>query len=214
MEKVCPKCGASSNDVTFNGSFCSTCFKSSNKPLSIPPKITIYFCRVCGMERFRKWNEESVESSIISSLKDKKLGFPKIEILKDEVKIKYENYDDFISIKLLRKESICDNCMRKNSNYYEAIIQIRGDEYTQNEEFVKGIINALEKATFISNIVELKEGIDLYVGDKMVARSVLSSMRLKPKVTYTLYGVKDGQRVYRTTFLIRKDKEIEKNESD
>ena len=74
--------------------------------------------------------------------------------------------------------------MRRNSNYYEAIIQIRGDEYTQNEEFVNGLINALEKGSFISNIVHLKEGIDLYVGDKMVARSVISSMRLKHKVTY------------------------------
>ncbi len=206
MEKICPKCGSSSNNVSFNGSFCVNCYKESNKPLDLPPKITIYTCRECGTQRFRKWDEESLESSIISSLKNKKLGHPEIKIFDLEIKVKYDDYDEEISIKLLRKESICDNCMRRNSNYYEAIIQIRGEEYYLNEEFVKGLINALEKGSFISKIEELKEGIDLYVGNKMVARSVLSSMRLKPKTTFTLYGVKDGQRVYRTTFLIRKDK--------
>jgi len=213
MEKICPKCGASSNDVTFNGSFCSNCFNESNKPSELPPKITIYTCRECGAQKFRDWNEDSVEASIISSLKNKKLGFPEIEILEHEDKVKYENYDEDISIKLLRKTSICDICMRRNSNYYEAIVQIRGEEYTQNEEFVNGLINALEKASFISNIVELKEGIDLYVGNKMVTRSVISSMRLKPKVTYTLYSQKDCKRIYRTTFLLRKDKE-KKNEEE
>lgn len=208
MEKICPKCGASSNDVTFNGSFCSNCYLNANKPSELPPKITIYKCRECGVERFRNWNEESLESSIYSALKDKKLGYPEIEILEREVKVKYEKYAEEISIKLIRKESICDNCMKRNSNYYEAIIQIRGDEYTSNTEFINGMINALEKASFISNIVHLKEGIDLYVGDKMVARSVISSMRLRAKVTYKLYSEsKDGQRIYRTTFLIRKDKE-------
>lgn len=207
MEKICPKCGVSSKDVNFKGSFCSFCYNKSNKPSELPPKLTIYTCRECGVQKFRDWNEDSVEASIISSLKNKKLGYPEIEILELEVKVKYENYDDEISIKLLRKNSLCDTCNRRNSNYYEAIIQIRGDEYTQNEEFVNGLINALEKGSFISNIVELKEGIDLYVGDKMVARSVLSSMRLKPKVTYTLYTQKDCKRIYRTTFLIRKDKE-------
>jgi NMD protein affecting ribosome stability and mRNA decay len=214
MEKICPKCGASSNDVTFNGSFCFNCYKDSNKPVELPPKITIYTCRECGAQRFRSWEEESLEGSILSALKDKKLGYPEIEILEHEVKVKYENYAEEISINLIRKNSICDTCMRRNSNYYEAIIQIRGDEYTQNDEFINGLVNALEKASFISNIVHLKEGIDLYVGDKMVARSVISSMRLKAKVTYTLYSEKDSKRIYRTTFLIRKDKKKEVDEEE
>jgi len=213
VEKICPKCGASSNEISFIGSFCSNCYQGANKPSNLPERIVIYNCRECGAERCRNWNEESLESSIIALLKDKKFGFPTIEILETIISVKYDDLDEEFEVKLFRKESICDTCMRRNSNYYEAIIQVRGEEYYANEEFVNGLINALEKATFISNIERLKEGIDLYVGDKMVARSVLSSMRLKPKVTYKLYGLKEGQRVYRTTFMIRKDK-IQKEEED
>ncbi|MCX8205874.1 MAG: 60S ribosomal export protein NMD3 [Candidatus Micrarchaeota archaeon] len=200
MRKQCPQCGATSDSVGFIGSFCEACYISMNTP-ALPREIVAYVCRECGAERVKQWGED-IALAISHQLKDKVFGVPKASIKGGAVSIKYGGLPRVFTIRLKRKDSLCDACSQKFSGYYEGIIQLRG-RYGRDPQFVDALLKKLEKATFVQKVVELKEGIDIYYGDRAIARSILSAMKLKPKVSNKLYGVKDGQRVYRTTFLVR-----------
>ncbi|MEM0438029.1 MAG: NMD3-related protein [Candidatus Micrarchaeia archaeon] len=200
MRKQCPQCGAASDSVKFIGSFCEPCFFSLNAPC-LPDHITIYECRECGGERIKQWGEE-IATAVAHALRSKVFGIPKVSIKGDAANIRYEGLPRVFTVRLKRKESLCDACSQKFSGYYEGIIQLRG-RYARDPQFVDSLLRKLERATFVQKVVELKEGIDIYYGDRAITRSILSAMKLKPKVSNKLYGVKDGQRVYRTTFLIR-----------
>lgn len=149
----------------------------------------------------RQWGED-MALSIAHTLKNKVFGVPNVSIKGDIASVRYEGLPRVLTVRLKRKESLCDACSQKFSGYYEGIIQVRG-RYARDPQFVDLLLKKLEKATFVQKVVELKEGIDIYYGDRAITRSILSAMKLKPKVSNKLYGVKDGQRVYRTTFLIR-----------
>lgn len=202
MSRQCPRCGAFDDESPFVGSLCRECHVELNMP-TLPRKITIYTCRDCGTEKFKGWLDQDIPAEIAYSLKSKIFGIPKIRVLDDCIEVAYKGIPELFTVPLVRKESMCDTCTRRHSGYYEGIVQVRG-LYARDDKFRESLLSKLGKATFITKIVELKEGIDIYTGDKMLTRSVLSSLKLKPKLSHTLYGVKDGQRVYRTTFLIRK----------
>ena len=55
----------------------------------------------------------------------------------------------------------------------------------------------------MSKYKELDEGIDIYVGSKKEASAALSILKRRPTISDTLYGVKDGRRVYRRTYCVR-----------
>lgn len=201
MVKQCPKCGILSSDAEFIGSFCSECYIEMNIP-ELPVRITVYECRECGAKKIKSWNEGDWESAIAHLLRSKRFGVPEIRIGDEKIYARFAGINRQFSIPLRVKRSLCDSCMKKFSGYYEAIIQLRGN-YANDNKFAHKLMRSIEKATFISKIIELKEGIDIYCGSKAIVRSILSAMKLKPKVSHTLYGIKKGRKVYRTTFLIK-----------
>ncbi|MGC9058159.1 MAG: NMD3-related protein [Candidatus Micrarchaeia archaeon] len=200
VDKQCPKCGTSSKTSKFVGSICEKCYNQINRPKTLPTKITVYVCRECGANRVRHWDED-ISHEIMRMLHDKNFGFPKVSISGDSVRIVYSGLGEPITIPLFFKKSICDSCARKLSGYYEAVVQLRG-KYSE-QKFVQRFMRKIERVTFVPRVEELKEGIDVYVGDKQAVRALLAALKLKPKVTHKLYGIKDGRKVYRTTFLVR-----------
>ncbi|MEW6063301.1 MAG: NMD3-related protein [Nanoarchaeota archaeon] len=91
------------------------------------------------------------------------------------------------------------------SQYYEAIIQIRPGK----KEILDFIKKQLEtrKDIFVSRKVDLKTGSDIYISNQRFAKAL--GMQLKKrfkgelKITRSLYGKKDGRRIYRVTVLFR-----------
>lgn len=98
------------------------------------------------------------------------------------------------------KKSICEDCSRETSGYYEAIVQIRG---SRARKFSEKILKELKRKTFVSKYIEAREGIDMHVGSKKAVAEVMGELNLKPKISDKLYGVKDGRRVYRRTYCMR-----------
>ncbi|MBS3140912.1 hypothetical protein J4405_02090 [Candidatus Woesearchaeota archaeon] len=92
-----------------------------------------------------------------------------------------------------------------DNQYYEAIIQIRPKD-KELETFIK---NQIEKNdyVFISKEETKKYGIDLYINSlkfaKKLAPLVKERFKVKPLFSTTLFGMKDGRRVYRLTVLFR-----------
>ncbi|MEM3555817.1 MAG: NMD3-related protein [Candidatus Micrarchaeia archaeon] len=207
MEKICPKCGALSSKKKFIGEFCEDCcFKAINIPL--PSKVELPFCKFCGKVKVKKWAELSRETltEIVKRNAGKFCDSFHIQQLREgvyEVTFNIKRNSNYFQIKkqfsIQKINSVCDECYRKKSGYYEAIIQIRGE---RARNLSNKVIREIEKRTFVSRCVESKEGIDFYVGSKKAAAEALASLNLKPKISDKLFGVKDGRRVYRRTYCV------------
>lgn len=211
MDKICPRCGAKSGEKKFVENFCIDCFKTYID-VDTPAAVEIPLCRTCGRVKLSGgWsdkNDESIGKFVLKHC-DAKYEEAKTKIADDgacEVSFKITaqgatiEVDEKIGIKYT--STLCDKCTRQTSGYFEAIIQLRG-----SEEKVSRMRDKLEKAmdrdSFISKVKESDRGVDLYVGSKQVAAEAISAFKLKPKISNKLHGVRDGQRIYRTTFSIR-----------
>jgi len=210
MEKICPRCGAKSTERKFIENFCADCFKSFID-LDLPPSVEIPVCRQCDRVKLREWQEKDKEAIGQFVLRacgikegDVKIhvnddGECRIEVVSEREGAKIE-VEDRVGIKYV--QTLCDRCSRTSSGYYEAIIQLRGSaEKVGNMR--ANMQPILEKDSFISKTVESKRGVDFYVGSRKAAEEALAEFSLKPLISNKLYGVKDGQRVYRTTFSVR-----------
>ncbi len=100
-------------------------------------------------------------------------------------------------------KTACSECNKKTGGYFEAIIQIRSDNKKRAEQFATGIIKKIEDDSFIAKIDELKNGFDLYVGNKKTALKAVQEFKLPFTTSSKLAGRKDGNDLYRTTFCVR-----------
>jgi NMD protein affecting ribosome stability and mRNA decay len=103
---------------------------------------------------------------------------------------------------ILRSQGICTDCGREGSQYFEAIIQLRGAP-NRVEKMADVLSRKLQKTTFIPKMEELKEGIDIYTGSRNDAIAALNAFSLGFLRTEKLAGQRQGRRLYRTTLLVR-----------
>lgn len=211
MDKVCPRCGAKSSEKKFIENFCVDCFRTYID-VDTPASIDIPVCRTCGKVKLTGgWHDkedEALEKFVLRQCNVKyedavaniaddgscEIGFT-MRAQGTTIQV-----DEKIGIKYT--PTLCDKCTRQNSGYFEAIIQLRGSEEKVSKMNAK-MAAALERDSFISKIKETKRGVDLYVGSKQVAAEAIAKFNFKPKISNKLHGIKDGQRIYRTTFSIR-----------
>ncbi len=203
---ICPKCGADEKEKKFIGPFCIDCYEFKIKL----PKKDLYIeqCVKCKRIRLKgKWQEFSKKdiSEYITKKCKGEFDNAKFNIDTNEIlfKINIDGKEVEINkrIKFEIKKTMCKDCSRRLGGYYEAIIQLRGNE-KKIEKWFKKIPGALKK-TYITKIEELKEGINLYVGSYREVQKFMSKYGFKPIVTKKLVGVDQGKRLYRSTFLLR-----------
>jgi len=116
------------------------------------------------------------------------------------------------------QRTACDICSRESGGYFEAIIQIRaagrlpGEEEKRRSvaiarEAMESMRKKGDRLAFISDILEQKEGVDLYMGSmnasKQVCRLITSELGGSFTDSPTLVGMKDGKNLYRITFAVR-----------
>lgn len=116
------------------------------------------------------------------------------------------------------QRTACDMCSRESGGYFEAIIQIRaaGRFPTEEEkrrcsaiarEAMESMRKKGDRLAFISEALELKEGIDLYMGSmnasRQVCRLIVNELGGSFSDSPTLVGMKDGKNLYRITFAMR-----------
>ncbi|MFA5382140.1 MAG: NMD3-related protein [Candidatus Micrarchaeia archaeon] len=217
MEKICPKCGASSNNKEFIDSFCVDCIKIKLEP---PKEIEVYLCKECNKFRInniwvpfsldllekeiKKQTKGDFDNMVLFFDEEKKIGELKYTVLVGDNVVEIKK-----SIEIDIHNDLCRDCSRLRGGYYEAIIQIRGEDANKIEklsEKIKKLI--IREGIFVSKTVNLKEGIDVFVSNKLKSIEILTELKLKFKRTRTLYGVKKsglkkGMRSYRDTFLVR-----------
>lgn len=119
-------------------------------------------------------------------------------------------------VRVLRES--CDMCSRISGGYFEAIIQIRGSNRIPAEEEKKECIdiansvldrlrNKGDRLAFISSSLDIKEGVDLYVGSSNAGRHICKEINSQLGGTFnesaSLQGMRDGKDMYRITFSLR-----------
>ncbi len=236
FKKFCPKCGKET-DSLING-VCRECFLKTTELFNIK-EISIKRCKTCGKFQIKgSWFEPSekiIEDEVKSKVKIiSEINQPKIIVTAKEIeKLEESKIGRFFEINVkvvglideqlleqeksfeleLEKEG-CDSCMRLNSDYREAIIQIR----SENKENVEQIFN--EVKTFLSNekakdslsavvkIIDFKNGLDVWIGSRNAATKVVKKISvlhsLKPTKASKLIGVlPNGKKKFRVTYCIR-----------
>ncbi|MFA6214668.1 MAG: NMD3-related protein [Candidatus Micrarchaeia archaeon] len=201
MARYCPKCGKPDTDVSFHGELCMECAKERIGEL---PTVRVSVCAKCGsvIDRGRKKKETTVQSEATRLLKLKDAAPAYSE---DMASVEYDTPSGRIKrglLVLVQKEQ-CVECARSNSQYFEAIIQIRGDDRLKVERMADTLAKRVESRSFIPKIEELKEGIDIYCGSRNEAIAALNAQKLGFVRTEKLAGEKNGKRLYRTTLLVR-----------
>lgn len=206
MVKICPRCGISSDKRRFAGSFCSVCAPIK---LTVPEKIEFMRCPRCERIRIEKeWKEEGKVDFAGIVLKQCRgdIRSSEFDPSTGELSLIVEQSGAFVEIKkkveIAYEKNLCIDCSRTASGYFEAIIQLRGDEARVMKR-AEEVTKLVSKKNFIAKRAELKEGIDLYVGDRNTAISTLNSLKLGYFRTETLAGERDGKRLYRTTLAVR-----------
>lgn len=211
--KICPRCGATSDRKKFIGAFCEDCFAERIK-IEIPRSITYQLCKTCGRIRTDKWehlSKRALEKPVLKEIKGKytnvRFIFPDSGDGTASAVFLVQAGDSFVEIPkqfgLVQKKTQCEDCSRSSSGYFESIIQLRGDE-KRVAKLKDSLVRSLQRKTFVSRIEEQKHGgFDLYIGSNKETLALIEELGLRAEITYTLHGVKEGNRIYRTTYCIR-----------
>lgn len=116
------------------------------------------------------------------------------------------------------RRSVCDRCSRMFGGYYAAIIQLRAvgrdvtiPELEKAHRIVGSELDRLRASgsrdAFLTKSGAVPGGFDYYMGDiegtRAVARTLLGKLGANLQETAKLAGRKEGNDIYRVTFLVR-----------
>ena len=213
MKKICPRCGVTNDQTRFIGTFCEDCF-TSRIQLEVKSPIQVPFCRNCGKVRTDKWEmptPKALEKLVHKAIKGKydslRLVLPDKGKGPGQALFVIHAPDGFVevsrSLAMAQQTTLCEDCSRTFAGYFEAVVQVRCSTPEKTKAYAAKLMKDLKEKTFIPKVVESKHGIDIYVGSNRVTFALLESRGVKLERSETLHGVRDGQRIYRTTYCVR-----------
>lgn len=222
---ICVKCGK--HAIENIKGLCPDCYSTSKKIFHVPPKVDLEKCSHCGAYKIdTEWRQDKDTPKHILHKKitvDRYLTHPSITIGTMQNPWKIHCCGNIYGTKVTEKYTLpikihgttCPRCSMLMGGYYESILQIRGThrDVTNKEKnmihdiITKKIMDSQDPKAFISKIDETPQGIDYYLGDQHIAESLVRTLKQRfhatTKKSVTLTGVKDGQKIYRVTHLIR-----------
>ncbi len=209
VPKHCPICNASSNDAEFVGEFCASCAGNRLSKRTIHG-VSIERCRRCSRIRigkeFLKPDLGSMQKAISSSFKGHPIKLISIEDDSATIEIMHdENAKTAVEkrINMSFEPILCERCRKKAGSYYEAVFQLRGDAERIRRLISKLTLYLERRSAFVTRLENKDSGIDVYISDKKLAVAFISKGHLEAKASYTLYGLRNGKKIYRHTYAIR-----------
>ena len=206
MSIICPRCGRDSDSVPFIDAFCV-----DDYPVRVecPAKLEVKSCKSCG-DMFLKgeWIRSNPRKIAVYIESKCKGDFEDATCDVDRQKVKFliVKGDNRIEVErpviIEKNVTTCPKCSRISGGYFEAIIQLRGDQ-KKVAKAAESITKKLAKATFIAKTEEKDEGIDIYAGSSKAVLQLMGELGLRTLMTKKLVGREEGKQLYRTTFLVR-----------
>ena len=226
---VCDK-----NEAVDHGQ-CLECLSKSLQ-ISVTGSIDITICPKCDSYKIgNRWHRSAMKANLASKIEkhissgetgtELRVVADSIEIQRTEGRIDFlvtADYKNLVSQprnlsipgKILLNS--CPTCNKITGSYYEAIIQMRtlDAEYSPIIDSAMDLIDPFlvnmessSNDSFVSKIVRLKEGLDLYIGKKndalKISKFLHDNFFSEIKTTKKLAGRKEGEDFYRYTYLVR-----------
>ena len=200
----CIKCGRPA--VAEN--FCEKCFLESRHLFDVGSFET-EFCKQCG-----NFHRGPIEGQIRNTIKsDNKLTSCDVKTRRIGNKIiaavtcsgciqqlKKAVTEERKSIAIIKTRK-CENCIKISGGYYEAVLQVRGEQIDRIMNKIKYVV----PNESIASISRLKEGYDIKIIDKKLGEKISSMLSEKFTInkSYKLVGEQKGKRLYRNFYAIR-----------
>ncbi len=213
-EKICPVCGAKSGSIQFIGPYCLAHVPIAPK---FPESIEIQKCK-CGRifidNKWSLYDEEKVLKYALEKVKgvgeqvayDLDSGYVTAMIPFKGSLIQVQK-----NVPLVFRNATCLECSRLSGGAFQAIIQVRSKNHEKAGRKAASIAKFLSTKSFVCKEEELKEGFDIYAGERAQAIKALNFFKLGYVRTEKLHGqTKEGKRLFRTTLLVRLDTDEEK----
>lgn len=114
-------------------------------------------------------------------------------------------------VRFILKKSICANCQKHMSNYFEGVLQLRGIENNNFEDAKEELFNLIDnkKNTEVNKIVESKNGIDIYLTNKKTMQDIAQKMHseyggfLDHSSQLFSFDHQSSKNIYRVNSLVR-----------
>jgi len=207
---VCIKCGAKKGSRPFIGLLCRECYAPK---ISIPSPFSFDCCGRCGaIRQGKEWKRVPLSElgrQFGRKIRGEDAGDATVDVESSEAVI-YIGTDEGklelrFPVRIDKIRGLCDECRKMAGGYFEAIIQLRGRP-ERIRRWTRELSEKIPETTFIAGIEELKEGIDIKVGSSKEALHLIKRLGFWDyKISKKLWGLKQGKRVYRTTFALRFD---------
>lgn len=207
---ICPRCGSNDQEKEFVESFCIDCL-----PIKIenPNKFEYERCKKCERIKvvtyWKPFDISEIQKNIVSKCRgefeDVKVDFDTSELVFN-LGEKRKNVELRRKIEMSIKTTICPDCNKISGGYFEAVIQLRGEE-KKVERTAKKVLEMVGNKTFLSRTEETENGIDLLFGSSKAIVGIVNELGYRVTITKKLVGQEQGKRLFRTTFLIRLNEE-------
>lgn len=217
-----------------NLEMCSECYAKRREIFWLDDIIELVKCPRCEFFKIRgRWKDIPFEDALVEAVYASLRVLPEFEVenvfisplargevgkyavkLEGLLEGKFVSVEKVIDVRV-RKE-VCKRCSREAGGYYESIVQIRADRREISEDELKVVRDIIGRVlerekenqkAFISKIVERREGIDYYFGDrnigKKISRLIADELGGKIIESKKIHTRRDGQDVYRFTYAVR-----------
>jgi len=179
---------------------CKECFLREKLRLSLPPSIELMYCNMCESACIGgKWHnydqiEDAVAELVAKSIKgnleeiERETGdvvVLDLDVMRSgrgeyyaEVSIKHGKF--FLERKSLVviKRTTCPPCSKLHGGYFEAVLQIRGNfDPKIVEKIEKTVQGYKDKNSFVTKILRVRGGVDIYLGSKKTAEKIVKSFK-------------------------------------
>jgi NMD protein affecting ribosome stability and mRNA decay len=207
MPRHCATCSRTESEAKFYGDFCEYCTRDKIFK-GLPEEVKVRTCKRCERiwtgTRFTAPTKKAVEDAL--GLHIKGYSIKVLEFTGDTVKVELgeELKEGTITLekefKVKQDKVVCGDCYKRASGYWEACIQLRGGEAKVAKAAERIEKYVAHSGAFITKSEDAPNGIDIYVSNKKTVNEMLLYFHMKAVQTFTLYGVKQGRRVYRNTY--------------
>jgi len=219
------------------GSMCGECYGRRSKLISLERSMNFTYCPTCSSDYNRGgWcyfdkMDDRIDERIMEKLEvDQNFNTNNIELAhrifdkhRREVKVKVTGsvgraqLNEAESTTVFIKSEQCLRCSRKAGGYFESIVQIRHDKDARSLRRLTEIIQFIQdeiqrqgvkdRSSFISEIEEVRGGVDLYLSKISDARRIASALSIDMgvpiKESSSVVSKRDGRDIRRVTFALR-----------